>query len=289
MKSEEHCGGFEEWARERARHFEWYAETSMPPAGREPKRLVGSMRYAVLGGGKRLRPLLCYAAGETTGADGDLLDRAALALEMIHSYSLVHDDMPALAMLAGDALQSQAFCALAESNADPARIVRLTALLARAAGPAGMCGGQALDLALVGRTCGEEELARMQSMKTGALILASLLMGAQAGRWEALGARAQSGFVVYGRALGLAFQVVDDILDCTQDTATLGKTAGKDEKDEKPTWVSILGLDGARTRARALHDEALEALGWIESDEAASAAGAARLRALADFVIGRSY
>lgn len=309
MKSEEHCGGFEEWARERARHFEWYAETSMPPAGREPKRLVGSMRYAVLGGGKRLRPLLCYAAGETTGADGDLLDRAALALEMIHSYSLVHDDMPAmdndtlrrgrptvhvrygeaLAMLAGDALQSQAFCALAESNADPARIVRLTALLARAAGPAGMCGGQALDLALVGRTCGEEELARMQSMKTGALILASLLMGAQAGRWEALGARAQSGFVVYGRALGLAFQVVDDILDCTQDTATLGKTAGKDEKDDKPTWVSFLGLEGAKARAESLLNEALEALALIGRDPAVEAGALRRLEEIAHYVTSRTH
>ena len=228
---------------------------------------------------------------------------------MIHSYSLVHDDMPAmdndtlrrgrptvhvrygeaLAMLAGDALQSQAFCALAESNADPARIVRLTALLARAAGPAGMCGGQALDLALVGRTCGEEELARMQSMKTGALILASLLMGAQAGRWEALGARAQSGFVVYGRALGLAFQVVDDILDCTQDTATLGKTAGKDVAADKPTYVSLLGLDQAKALARRCEEQALNALDRIELCGDFEKGTCRRLRELACYVIGRNH
>lgn len=300
---------FEVWMHERQRHFEWFAERTMPTPGREPKRLTGAMRYAVLGGGKRIRPLLCYAAGVVTNAPADLLDRAALALELIHGYSLVHDDMPAMdndtlrrgrptvhvqygeatAMLAGDALQSEAFGVLAQSKAPAERVVMLVGTLARAAGVWGMCGGQALDLEMVGKNPGEAELFRMQSMKTGALILAAVLMGAQSGDWAKLTDGARAGLVAYAQALGLAFQVVDDILDCTADTATLGKTAGKDEKDDKPTWVSILGLDGARVRAKNLHDEALHALSLVEADPAVSEGAVRRLTEIADLVVARTY
>ena len=299
---------FELWSRERAKHFEWYADAEMPKTGREPKKLIGAMRYAVLGGGKRIRALLCYAAGEVTGASGPVLDRAALALEMIHGYSLVHDDMPcmdndtlrrgkptvhvrygeATAMLAGDALQTEAFTVLAGVE-DAETVKRLTATLARAAGVRGMCGGQALDLAMVGAEPGETELLRMQAMKTGALILAAVLMGAQAGDWEKLGPVARAGLAAYADALGVAFQVVDDILDCTQDAATLGKTPGKDEKDDKPTWVSLLGLDGARARAKALHDRANEALALVAGDPTVSDDALLRLRQIADFVVERSH
>ncbi|EHY30324.1 polyprenyl synthetase family protein [Sutterella parvirubra] len=309
MTNETPTVDFETWAHERARHFEWFAESTMPQPGREPKRLTGAMRYAVLGGGKRIRPLLCYAAGQVTGADPKLLDRAALALELIHGYSLVHDDMPAMdndtlrrgrptvhvqygeatAMLAGDALQSEAFNVLAQAKAPAERVVMLVGTLARAAGVWGMCGGQALDLAMVGGHPGEAELFRMQSMKTGALILASVLMGAQSGEWNRLGDAARGGLAAYAQALGLAFQVVDDILDCTQDTATLGKTAGKDEKDDKPTWVSILGLEGAKARAKSLHDEALAALDMVAADPAVPEKAVARLTEIAHYVVGRSF
>lgn len=299
---------FEDWTRETLAHFEWFAADTLPKPGREPKRLIGAMRYAVLGGGKRIRALLCYAAGGITGADAASLDRAALSLELIHAYSLVHDDMPcmdndtlrrgkptvhvqygeATAMLAGDALQTEAFTVLS-GIAEPAVAARLTGTLARASGVRGMAGGQALDLAMVGGRPGEAELLRMQAMKTGALILAATLCGAQAGAWEKLGAEARGGLAAYADALGVAFQVVDDILDCTQDTKTLGKTAGKDEKDDKPTWVSLLGLEGARARAQDLHDRAREALALVERDPAVAPGSTARLAEIADFVIVRSH
>lgn len=306
--------GFEAWSRERARHFEWVADRLMPRTGMAagPKRLVGAMRYAVLGGGKRVRPLLCCAAGAVTGAPASTLDRAALALEMIHSYSLVHDDMPsmdndtlrrgrptchvqygeALAMLAGDALQAEAFAVISHPEVPAAATVLLVRTLARAAGVWGMCGGQALDLAMVGARPGEAELMRMQAMKTGAMITGSVLMGAQSGEWGALSDPAKAGLVRYADALGVAFQVVDDILDCTQDTATLGKTAGKDEKDDKPTWVSLLGLDGARERAARMEAEALEGLALVESDAAMTPdrlEGVRRLREIAAYVIHRTH
>lgn len=299
---------FSAWAHERARHFEWLAETMLPKPGQEPKRLVGAMRYAVLGGGKRIRPLLCYAAGEISRAPAERLDRAALALEFIHSYSLVHDDMPAMdndtlrrgrptthvrygeaeAMLAGDALQAEAFAVLAGID-DPAAGMRLVGTLARGAGVFGMCGGQSLDLAMVGEKPDEAELARMQSMKTGALILAAVLMGAQAGDWDALTPETKAGLVRYAQSIGIAFQVVDDILDCTQDTATLGKTAGKDEKDDKPTWVSFLGLEGAKARAESLLNEALEALALIGRDPAVEAGALRRLEEIAHYVTSRTH
>lgn len=306
---EERATGFEAWSHDLARHFEWAAESMMPRPGAGPKRLIGAMRYAVLGGGKRIRPLLCYAAGEITGADEAVLDRAALALEMIHSYSLVHDDMPsmdndtlrrgrptchvqygeALAMLAGDALQAEAFTVVSVPQVPAEIAARLTQTLSRAAGVWGMCGGQALDLAMVGEHPGEAELLRMQAMKTGAMILASVLMGAQSGGWEKLGDGAKAGLVQYAQSLGVAFQVVDDILDCTQDTKTLGKTAGKDEKDDKPTWVSLLGLEGARERAAELENEALQALRLVEADPEVPESAADRLREIALYVVNRTH
>lgn len=300
---------FSVWAHERARHFEWLAEKGLPQPGRDPKRLIGAMRYAVLGGGKRIRPLLCYAAGAVTGAPQPVLDGAALALECIHGYSLVHDDMPAMdndtlrrgrptvhvqygeacAMLAGDALQTEAFSVLSKIDAAPEVVVRLLRTLSRASGVAGMAGGQAIDLEMVGAHPDEGALLRMQSMKTGALIVAAVLMGAQSGRWEELSEASKGGLVLYGHSLGIAFQVVDDILDCTQDTATLGKTAGKDEKDDKPTWVSILGLDGARERARALRADAQRGLDLIAQDPSVPEGALVRLTEIADYVVARSY
>lgn len=300
---------FSVWAHERARHFEWLAEKGLPQPGRDPKRLIGAMRYAVLGGGKRIRPLLCYAAGAVTGASQPVLDGAALALECIHGYSLVHDDMPAMdndtlrrgrptvhvqygeacAMLAGDALQTEAFSVLSKIDAAPEVVVRLLRTLSRASGVAGMAGGQAIDLEMVGAHPDEGALLRMQSMKTGALIVAAVLMGAQSGRWEELSEASKGGLALYGHSLGIAFQVVDDILDCTQDTATLGKTAGKDEKDDKPTWVSILGLEGARERARALRADAQRGLDLIAQDPSVPEGALVRLTEIADYVVARSY
>lgn len=297
---------FKAWSRERARHFEWFAESTLPKPGMEPRQLIGAMRYSVLGGGKRIRPLLCYAAGTVARAPDAALDRAALALELVHCYSLVHDDMPAMdndtlrrgrptthvqygeamAMLAGDALQAEAFSVLAGIS-DPAAAGRLCGTLARAAGVFGMCGGQALDLGMVGGRPDEGALSRMQAMKTGALIQAAVLMGAQCGDWAGLAEEAKAALAIYSRALGVAFQVTDDILDCTEDTATLGKTAGKDEKDDKPTWVSILGLEGARARAEALEKEALDALVMLEGAPGVPAGCGRRLREIAAFVVSR--
>ena len=307
-KTETPVMSFGDWQHERVQHVEWVAGEVLPKPGREPKRLTGALRYATTSGGKRIRALLCYAAGLVTDADAKTLDRAAVSLELVHAYSLVHDDMPcmdndtlrrgkptvhvqygeALAMLTGDALQTEAFYNLAQIE-NPVVVARLLTTLSRASGIRGMCGGQALDLAMVGKNPGEAELLRMQSMKTGALIMAAVLMGAQSGAWERLGLGAQAGLTAFSDAIGLAFQIVDDILDCTQDTATLGKTAGKDEKDDKPTWVTLLGLDGARARARELHDRALAALAMVEADENVGKGSTERLAQIADLIIARSY
>ena len=152
-----------------------------------------------------------------------------------------------------------------------------------------MCGGQALDLEMVGQKPGAAELSRMQAMKTGAMIMAAVLMGAQSGIWTALGDQAKAGLAAYADALGVAFQVVDDILDCTQDTMTLGKTAGKDAKDDKPTWVSLLGLDGAKARAKALEEDAEKALQLLAADPAVPAGADARLREIALYVVRRTH
>jgi farnesyl diphosphate synthase len=287
-----------DWMRERLARFETCAQAALPPAGRSPQRLHEAMRYALLGGGKRVRPLLVYAAGEWAGADGAVLDCAALAVEFVHVYSLIHDDLPcmdddvlrrgrptvhvafdeATAMLAGDALQAEAFRVLADAPASCEVRATLMRELAHAAGTEGMCGGQAIDLAATGRRLTPAELEAMHRMKTGALLLAAVRMGAMAG-----GAKgpALEALDRYGRAIGLAFQVVDDVLDVEGTADALGKTAGKDARQNKPTYVSVLGLAAARARAEALRREAQAAL-------AAAGSGAARLRQLADFIVLRS-
>jgi len=244
-----------------------------------PAGLGEAMRYGVLDGGKRVRALLVLAAAEAVQGQEQAALRAACAVELIHAYSLIHDDMPcmdndvlrrgkptvhvrygeALAMLAGDAMQGLAFEVLTPDAAEvPAALqARLCALLARAAGHAGMAGGQAIDLASVGRALGEAELRHMHRCKTGALLHGSVMMGAACGAADATALEALSD---YGWAIGLAFQVVDDILDVTQASETLGKTAGKDAQDNKPTYVSLMGLEAARRHAGELHEQARAAL-----------------------------
>ena len=244
-----------------------------------PAGLGEAMRYAVLDGGKRLRPLLVLAASEAVDGNAQAALRAACAVELIHAYSLVHDDMPCMdndvlrrgkptvhvkfgeaqALLAGDALQALAFELLApEHSSIPAAVqASLCRLLARAAGHGGMAGGQAIDLASVGHSLDEAQLREMHRRKTGSLLQGSVLMGAA---WGMTSAGARAALADYGAAIGLAFQVVDDILDVTADSATLGKTPGKDAAQDKPTYVALLGLDGARRHARELLDEALRAL-----------------------------
>lgn len=265
-----------------------------------PAGLGEAMRYAVLDGGKRLRPLLVLAAAEAVGGNGRAALRAACAVELIHAYSLVHDDMPCMdndvlrrgkptvhvkygeagALLAGDALQALAFELLtpADDGVPEAMQARLCRLLAHAAGSAGMAGGQAIDLASVGLKLNEEQLRQMHRLKTGALLQGSVLMGAACGEVTAAERLALSD---YGEAIGLAFQVVDDILDVTADSATLGKTAGKDAEQDKPTYVSILGLERSRVYAQELYAQALAAL------DAAGLADARALRALAGMVVDR--
>jgi farnesyl diphosphate synthase len=289
---------FEDWMRGVQSGMEDALATLLPPAAAAPARLHEAMGYAVLDGGKGVRPRLGYAAGELHGADRAVLARAAAAVEMIHAYSLVHDDMPcmdddalrrgkptvhkkydeATALLVGDALQSQAFLVLAEAGGDPARTVRMLRVLAAASGSAGMCGGQAIDLASVGITLSLAELEQMHRQKTGALLRASVLLGALCGKLpEAAEAAALD---AYAAAVGLAFQVVDDVLDATADTDTLGKTAGKDAMDQKPTYVSILGLDESRALAQKLREDAHRALLPFGDN-------AQRLRELADLIVQR--
>ena len=266
-----------------------------------PAGLGEAMRYAVLDGGKRLRPLLVLAACEAVGANAQAALRAACAVELIHAYSLVHDDMPCMdndvmrrgkptvhvrfgearALLAGDALQALAFELLTpEEGVPPAMQARLCRELARAAGADGMAGGQAIDLASVGLQLSEDQLRQMHRLKTGALLQASVVMGAVCGQTPEGTLRALSD---YGAAMGLAFQVVDDVLDVTQDSATLGKTAGKDAASDKPTYVSLMGLEAARAHAEALRAQALAALA------ASGLTDTRALAALADMVVRRSH
>lgn len=267
---------FSRWVRDRQRDVEhalerWVSDES--PAG-----LGAVMRYAVLDGGKRLRPLLVLAAAEAVHGDSPSALRAAVAVELIHAYSLVHDDMPCMdndvlrrgkptvhvkygeaqAMLAGDAMQALAFDVLTPDEGMPPELMsRLVRLLARAAGHDGMAGGQAIDLASVGHQLDEACLRDMHRRKTGVLMQASVLMGAACGP---AGAAALAALSEYGAAVGLAFQVVDDVLDVTQDSEMLGKTAGKDVDQNKPTFVSLLGLAAARKYADDLRDQAHAAL-----------------------------
>jgi len=291
--------GFDDWMRERLAAFERAAAAQLPPAERPPMRLHAAMRYAVLDGGKRVRPLLVSAACEAAGSHDAAAQCAALAVEFIHAYSLIHDDLPcmdddvlrrgkptvhvafdeATAMLAGDALQAEAFRALTEAPLPAEVRAALCAELANAIGSAGMCGGQALDLAAVGQPLTLPELERMHRMKTGSLLVAAVRMGALAAQAPAALLAALNR---YAQAVGLAFQIVDDILDVQASSAQLGKTAGKDAAQHKPTYVSVLGLDVARVRAQALHAEALAALAPLGTP-------ARHLRELADLIVLRDH
>ena len=267
----------------------------------ELTRIYQAMRYSVVNGGKRVRPLLAYAACEALGGDIARADGAACAVELIHAYSLVHDDLPAMddddlrrgqptthiafdeacAILAGDGLQALAFEVLGDAIRNPqdvdTRLAMVTAL-ARAAGSAGMVGGQAIDLESVGRKIDQAALENMHRHKTGALIEASVRLGALAsGNADAARLEALSR---YAKAIGLAFQVQDDILDVESDTATLGKTQGKDEANDKPTYPALLGLDAAKAYALALRDQALAALEDFD-------ANAEPLRQLARYIVER--
>ncbi|HZS68334.1 MAG TPA: farnesyl diphosphate synthase [Burkholderiales bacterium] len=274
----------------------------LPAAHVAPARLHEAMRYAVLGGGKRVRPLLCFAAGEVTHAAPERLEIAASAVELIHAYSLVHDDLPCMdddvlrrgkptvhveydeasAVLAGDALQTLAFQLLAEQRLadEPRAQLEMVKLLAIAAGSRGMAGGQSIDLAATGSTLTLPELEIMHIHKTGALIRAAVLIGAACG--SALGAPERAQLDRYAKAVGLAFQVVDDVLDAEASTATLGKTAGKDSRQGKSTYVSVLGIARAKALAEELRGDAHAAL------ESLGERGA-RLMALADFVVLRKF
>jgi farnesyl diphosphate synthase len=292
---------FDLWMRAELDAVERALQRWVPVAA--PAGLGEAMRYGVLDGGKRLRPLLVMAACEAASGDRAAALRAGVAVELIHAYSLIHDDMPCMdndvlrrgkptvhvkfgeaqAMLSGDAMQALAFEVLTPAAGDadgmPAELqARLCGLLARAAGHEGMAGGQAIDLASIGLPLTEAQLRDMHRRKTGALLQASVLMGAACGElppkaWEALSR--------YGAAIGLAFQVVDDILDVTQVSETLGKTAGKDVDCNKPTYVSVLGLEGAIRQAQTLRERAQEALAG------SGLRHTARLSLLADLVVDR--
>ena len=270
--------------------------------------LSEAMRYAVLDGGKRLRPLLVLAACEAVSGNPHAALRAACAVELIHAYSLVHDDMPCMdndvlrrgkptvhvkfgeaqALLAGDALQALAFEFLTPDDAQPdvfdvAIQARLCRMLAQAAGHQGMAGGQAIDLASVGLRLTAVQLHEMHRLKTGALLQASVMMGASCG---AASLPVRAALRDYGEAVGLAFQVVDDILDVTADSATLGKTAGKDAAQDKPTFVSLMGLEASRSYAQELLARALASLDTVQ---ACGLDNTAALRALADMLVNRHH
>jgi farnesyl diphosphate synthase len=295
---------FSSWLAERVEHIEGALDQFLPQEAVAPTTLHRAMRYAVLGAGKRVRAALVYAAGQaclSNGANSDAqeiaLDHAAAAVELIHAYSLVHDDLPcmdddalrrgrptvhvqfdeATAMLAGDALQPLAFELLSDMPIAPALVVQASSVLARASGSLGMAGGQAIDCESVGRVLTQEQLQQMHGMKTGALLQASVLLG---GVVAGAGSPIRKCLESYAQAIGLAFQVVDDILDVTSDTATLGKTAGKDAAENKPTYVSIMGLDGSRQLLQSLRDQAHAAL--LPMGPCASS-----LAELADYIVGR--
>jgi farnesyl diphosphate synthase len=305
---------FSDWLTERAAHIQQVLDSEMPQPDVVPTRLHQAMRYAVLGGGKRVRAALVYAAGLSCakrGADRALdqaglehgferaLDCAAVAVELVHAYSLVHDDLPCMdddvlrrgqptvhiqydeptALLAGDALQPLAFDFLAQMPIAPDRIVQATQALAQASGSLGMAGGQAIDLASVGVSLSQEELQHMHRLKTGALLSVSVMLGGLAGGATAL---EQQALKRYASAMGLAFQVVDDVLDVTADTSTLGKTAGKDAAANKPTYVTLLGLAPAQALAKELHREAIDAIAPLGQS-------GRYLVGLADFIVLRDH
>ncbi len=293
---------FQAWAATGQERIEAFLQRVLPQSDIAPQRLHAAMRYAALGAGKRVRPLLAYAAGELSGADVERVTVAGAAVELIHAYSLVHDDLPcmdddvlrrgkptchvefdeATALLVGDALQSLAFQLLGDYRLsdDAAAQLEMVKLLAVAAGSRGMAGGQAIDLAAVGRTLSVPELEFMHIHKTGALIRAAAVLGARCGSGlsDAEFARVDS----FAKSVGLAFQVVDDVLDADAPTATLGKTAGKDAEQGKPTYVSAMGIPQAKALAAQLRGEALAAIAPFGDR-------AARLAQLADFIVLRKF
>ena len=287
------------WQQKAQAQTELLLERFLPSENQVPHTLHEAMRYVTLGGGKRLRPLLVLAASELGDADQNAVEQAIAAIEMVHVYSLVHDDMPAMdndslrrgkptchvkydeatALLVGDALQTQAFDVLSRPTGLFAeRQIAMLSTLAKASGSLGMAGGQAIDLANVGKAMNQAQLEQMHSLKTGALIRAAVVLGALA--CPDLDSDDVRTLDSYAAKLGLAFQVIDDVLDCEADTATLGKTAGKDSDNDKPTYVKLMGLQTARAYAETLTAEAaalLEPFG----------AKALRLNQLAQFVTAR--
>lgn len=289
------------WQQRAQAQTELLLERFLPSENEIPHTLHEAMRYAVLDGGKRLRPMLVLAASELGEAVHEAVEQAMAAIEMIHAYSLVHDDMPAMdndslrrgkptchikydeatALLVGDALQTQAFDVLSRPTELPAaRQLAMLSVLAKAGGSRGMAGGQAIDLANVGKQMVQADLEQMHSLKTGALIRAAVLLGATA--CPDLSDAELSVLDAYAAKLGLAFQVIDDVLDCEADTATLGKTAGKDADNDKPTYVKLMGLEAARSYAHKLVAEAVALLEPFGDK-------ALRLRQLAGFAVARKY
>ena len=297
--TDNNASDFLTWVKTKQARIEEVLDEALPPDSQEPHQLHSAMRYSALGGGKRVRALLCYSAAELCNTEIEIADAAAAAVELIHAYSLVHDDMPcmddddlrrgkpschkqyddATALLVGDALQSLAFDVLSTpqlcTNAN--QQISMLNILAKAAGSTGMAGGQAIDLSSVGKALSQQELEDMHQLKTGALIQAAALLGAAGGTLEQI-----SAVHIYAESIGLAFQVIDDILDTEADTATLGKTAGKDAESNKPTYVTILGLDVAKQLANQLYETAIAALAPFGDQ-------ALRLRELAGFITQRNF
>ncbi len=307
---------FQEWARHVAGVTEQTLAELLPPAGSNPQRLHDAMRYSTLGGGKRVRPMLAFAAGLVTNADIERVKIVSSAVEMIHAYSLIHDDLPcmdndvlrrgrptchiefdeATALLAGDALQALAFELVSTHKLADASAVQLEMiqLFTRACGSHGMAGGQAIDLANVGlaQSITLPELEFMHMQKTGALIRAAVMLGARCGAGRGKAGGTIGGKEVepdtlahldsYAKCVGLAFQVVDDVLDCESNTEKLGKTVGKDQDANKPTYVSLMGLNPAKQFANELLNDALGALNSFDQR-------ADRLRQLAEFIVRREH
>jgi farnesyl diphosphate synthase len=319
MKDRDHSGAaldgaepaFDAWVHTHVARIQSLIEQHVPGYSDASPALAEAMHYAAALGGKRIRPLLVWAAGECFDGEPAALDAAACAVELVHAYSLVHDDLPcmdndilrrgmptvhvqfgqAMALLAGDALQSRAFEVLTSNPAVPPAVqARLCALLAGAIGADGMAGGQAIDLAATGQVLDANALTDMHRRKTGALVKASLLMGLACGSTEVLidpvAAHCEQLLRRYADAIGLAFQVVDDVLDASSDSATLGKTAGKDAQQGKATFVTLLGLEPAWALARQLLGEAL---GAIEALPPAQRARAGHLTALAQRIVSRNH
>jgi len=268
---------FQEWLNSHSERIEAALDGLLDSAQTVPNRLHEAMRYAAQGGGKRIRPLLVYAAGSLGDAKAQALDAAAVAIECIHAYSLVHDDLPCMddddlrrgrptvhkaydeptALLVGDALQTRAFEVLANASCDAQVRLRMIAALASASGSRGMAGGQAIDLESVGKKLDLTGLKQMHAMKTGALLSCAVELGGLAAH---LNAAQMAQLAKYSSALGLAFQIVDDVLDVTADSQTLGKTAGKDAAANKPTYVTLMGLDYAQRQAKELQETAIASL-----------------------------